>query len=95
MKETGRSPVASPGSVKSESSHPKRFYEQVAIKDEGDGVGVLLLDGKPVRTPGKAPFVLPNAALAQAIAEEWRGQGSASFRDHAADQARQQRHRRR
>ena len=74
MKEAGRPPVASPGSVKSEPSHPKRFYEQVAIKDEGGGVGVLL-DGKPVRTPGKAPFLLPNAALAQAIAEEWRGQG--------------------
>ena len=36
----------------------------------------LLLDGKKVRTPGKAPFLLPNAALAEAIAEEWRGQGA-------------------
>ena len=35
----------------------------------------MLLDGKPVRTPRKAPLVLPNAALAEAIAEEWRGQG--------------------
>jgi chaperone required for assembly of F1-ATPase len=34
----------------------------------------LLLDSKPVRTPGKAPLVLPNAALAEAVAEEWRGQ---------------------
>ena len=35
----------------------------------------LLLDGKPVRTPGKAPFVVPNKAFAEAIGEEWRGQG--------------------
>ena len=61
--------------LKEKQSHPKRFYEHVAIKDEGDGVA-LLLDGKRVRTPGKAPFVLPNAALAEAIAEEWRGQGA-------------------
>jgi chaperone required for assembly of F1-ATPase len=75
MKEAGSSPVAGPGSVRSNPSHPKRFYEHVAIKDEGDGTG-LLLDGKKVRTPGKSPFVLPNAALAEAIAEEWRGQGA-------------------
>jgi chaperone required for assembly of F1-ATPase len=53
---------------------PKRFYQEVAIKPEGGGVG-LLLDGKPVRTPAKAPLVVPNAALAKAIAEEWRAQG--------------------
>ena len=68
-----------PGSIaeglKEKSSYPKRFYEHVAIKDEGDG-SALLLDGKTVRTPGKAPFLLPNAALAEAIAEEWRGQGA-------------------
>jgi chaperone required for assembly of F1-ATPase len=56
-------------------SHPKRFYDQVAIKDEGGGVSVLL-DGRPVRTPGKSPFLLPNAVLAEAVAEEWRGQCS-------------------
>jgi chaperone required for assembly of F1-ATPase len=63
-----------PEALKQKPSHPKRFYEHVAIKDEGDRAAVLL-DGKTVRTPGKAPFVLPNAALAEAIAEEWRGQG--------------------
>lgn len=64
-----------PEALKQKPSLPKRFYEQVATKDEGDGLS-LLLDGKKVRTPGKAPFVLPNAALAEAIAEEWRGQGA-------------------
>ena len=67
-----------PGSIaeglKEKSSHPKRFYQHVAIKDEGNG-SALLLDGKTVRTPGKAPFLLPTTALAEAIAEEWRGQG--------------------
>jgi chaperone required for assembly of F1-ATPase len=56
-------------------SHPKRFYDQVAIEGEGGGVSVLL-DGRPVRTPAKAPFLLPNPALADVIAEEWRGQGA-------------------
>jgi chaperone required for assembly of F1-ATPase len=52
----------------------KRFYENVAIAAEGDGFGVLL-DGRPLRTPAKAPLVFPSRALAEAIAAEWRGQG--------------------
>jgi chaperone required for assembly of F1-ATPase len=54
-------------------SLPKRFYESVAIEDKGDGFA-LLLDGKPVRTPGKAHLLLPTRALAEAVAEEWRTQ---------------------
>jgi chaperone required for assembly of F1-ATPase len=61
--------------LKDKPSLPKRFYDHVAIKDEGVGAGVLL-DGKPVRTPGKAAFVLPNKAVAEAIGDEWRGQGA-------------------
>ncbi len=57
-----------------ETSLPKRFYQDVATADEGAEVA-LLLDGKPVRTPGKAPVRLPTRALAEAIAEEWRAQG--------------------
>jgi chaperone required for assembly of F1-ATPase len=56
-------------------SLPKRSYSQVVIRDEGTGGAALLLDGRPVRTPGNASLVLPNRALAEAIAEEWRGQG--------------------
>jgi chaperone required for assembly of F1-ATPase len=63
-----------PDRVQEKPSLPKRFYDQVAIADEGDGL-TLLLDGKSVRTPGKTPFVVPNATLGEAIAEEWRGQG--------------------
>ena len=55
------------------SALAKRFYKDVAVKDEGRGAS-LLLGGKPVRTPGKAPLILPNRALAEAIAEEWRQQ---------------------
>jgi chaperone required for assembly of F1-ATPase len=56
-------------------SLPKRFYQEVTVvPDERGGVSVRL-DGKPIRTPGKAPLVLPNAALAEAVAAEWRAQG--------------------
>jgi chaperone required for assembly of F1-ATPase len=68
------SETSRPETVKEKPSLPKRFYDQVAIADEGGGL-TLLLDGKSVRTPGKTPFVVPNAALGEAIAEEWRGQG--------------------
>jgi chaperone required for assembly of F1-ATPase len=49
----------------------KRFYKVVAV---GDDLRVLL-DGRPVRTPGKADLKLPSRALAEAVAGEWRGQG--------------------
>ena len=53
---------------------PKRFYKDVAIKDDGNGRASLLLDGNPVRTPAKAHLTLPTPALAEAVAEEWRAQ---------------------
>jgi chaperone required for assembly of F1-ATPase len=56
------------------ASLSKRFYKRVAVKDEGTGVS-LQLDGKKVRTPGKALLALPTAALADAVAQEWRDQG--------------------
>ncbi len=34
------------------------------------------LDARPVRTPLKAPMVVPTLALAQAIAAEWQAQGA-------------------
>ena len=46
----------------------KRFWTDVAV----DAEGVVRLDGKPVRTPGRVPLALPFAALADAVAEEWR-----------------------
>jgi chaperone required for assembly of F1-ATPase len=37
------------------------------------GYGITL-DGKPIKTPGKRDLVVPNEALAVAIAEEWNAQ---------------------
>ena len=74
MKEAGRSPLRRSRQREIRTESPKRFYDEVAVKAEGGGVGVLL-DGRPVRTPGKALFVVPNQALAEAIGDEWRGQG--------------------
>jgi chaperone required for assembly of F1-ATPase len=59
---------------KGKPSLPKRFYKHVTVTDEG-GRAALLLDGKAVKTPGKAPLSVPAKALAEAIAEEWRAQG--------------------
>jgi chaperone required for assembly of F1-ATPase len=71
MADSGKS--AANGAAK-KSSLPKRFYKNVGIKDEGEGGAELLLDGKTVRTPGKALLALPARALADAVAEEWRAQ---------------------
>ena len=49
----------------------KRFWQEVGI---GPG-GVVALDGRPVRTPGRTSLALPTLALAEAVAEEWRSVG--------------------
>lgn len=49
---------------------PKRFYKTVSI---GPG-NEILLDGRAVKTPMKAPLVLPTRALAEAVAAEWEAQ---------------------
>lgn len=48
----------------------KRFWKDVQVD-----AGQVALDGKPVRTPGRAPLALPTPALAEAVAEEWRAVG--------------------
>jgi chaperone required for assembly of F1-ATPase len=58
---------------KTAAALPKRFYQRVDVTD-GDGGFALLLDGKPVRTPGKKQLLLPSRALAEAVAGEWRAQ---------------------
>lgn len=52
----------------------KRFYKTAEASAEAGGVAILL-DGRPVRTPMRAPLLLPNEALGEVVAEEWRGQG--------------------
>ena len=53
---------------------PKRFYKDVAVAEDERGF-VVHLDGKPVKTPGKAPLVLPTEAAAQLVADEFAAQG--------------------
>src|SRR5262245_790556 len=55
------------------AARPKRFYQRVDVADR-DGGFALLLDGKPVRTPGKRQLLLPSRALGEAVAEEWAAQ---------------------
>lgn len=55
-------------------SAPRRFYKNATATAVENGWGILL-DGKPLRSPAKRPFVLPTEALAAAIAEEWQAQG--------------------
>jgi chaperone required for assembly of F1-ATPase len=52
----------------------KRFYQQATIAPADDGHAVHL-DGRAIRTPAKAPLIVPTAPLAEAIAAEWQGQG--------------------
>lgn len=53
---------------------PKRFYKQAAAA-AGEGGFVVHLDGKPVKTPGKALLVLPTEKAAQLVADEFAAQG--------------------
>jgi chaperone required for assembly of F1-ATPase len=53
---------------------PKRFYKAASAAPHGDGFTVLL-DGKGVKTPARSPLVVPTMKLAEAMAEEWNGQG--------------------
>lgn len=52
----------------------KRFYADATVVAQGDGFAIQL-DGRPVRTPARALLALPTAALADAVAQEWRAQG--------------------
>ncbi len=53
---------------------PKRFYKSAAAAPL-DGGFTVLLDGRGVKTPARLALVVPARALAEAMAEEWNGQG--------------------
>ena len=59
---------------------PKRFYGDASVVEAESGHGIAL-DGKPVRTPVGKPLVVPGAALADALAGEWAGQGETIERE--------------
>lgn len=50
----------------------KRFWTTAGIA-EIEGGWAIELDGRPVRTPARAPLLLPTRALAKAVAAEWEG----------------------
>lgn len=52
----------------------KRFWKEVATAPDGDGWRILL-DGRAMRTQGGNAQILPTAALAETMAQEWRQQG--------------------
>ena len=52
---------------------PKRFYKNVSVASTDEGFAVHL-DGRPVRTPGKALLVLPTEKAAALIAGEFDAQ---------------------
>lgn len=54
----------------------KRFWIEVAVVPEGGGFAVKL-DGRPVRTPLKAPLRVPTRGFAEEVAGEWRAQEGA------------------
>jgi chaperone required for assembly of F1-ATPase len=51
----------------------RRFWTEATVHPEAGGFAVYL-DARPLRTPLKAPLILPTKALAQAVAAEWQAQ---------------------
>lgn len=52
----------------------KRFWKEVAV-EPFEGAWRVTLDGREIRTQGGVAQVVPNRALAEALADEWRAQG--------------------
>jgi chaperone required for assembly of F1-ATPase len=50
----------------------EKFFTQATIGEAGEGGYPVLLDGKPVRTPGRRILAAPTRTLAEAIADEWQ-----------------------
>ncbi len=49
----------------------KRFWKGVELQQR-DGGWAVLLDGRPVLTPARAPLSMASRGLADGVAEEWR-----------------------
>lgn len=52
---------------------PKRFWKEVSVEPVDAGFRILL-DGRPIKTPGKRELVLATVDVAEGVAEEWRAQ---------------------
>ena len=53
----------------------RRFYETVTVEAANGGF-IVRLDAHELKTPAKKPLILPTAALAQNVADEWQAQDS-------------------
>jgi chaperone required for assembly of F1-ATPase len=51
----------------------KRFWKEARV-ERCEGGFTVTLDGRAVKTPAKAPLVVPTQAMAEAIAAEWDAQ---------------------
>ncbi len=56
-----------------QKSLPRRFYKEARVEERG-GAFVLLLDGRPAKTPAKNPLAVPIRAVGEALAVEWARQ---------------------
>ncbi len=54
----------------------RRFWKEVSFEHGTYGQGITL-DGRPLKTPKRNALYLPTAALADAVAAEWRAVGEA------------------
>src|SRR5437899_12198944 len=72
----GQSPLDPEEAVRRATRTPqrKRFYTSAGVT-AADGGFAVTLDGKPIRTPSGRQVVVPNRAIAEAIAAEWNAQG--------------------
>jgi chaperone required for assembly of F1-ATPase len=52
----------------------KRFWKDATV-EPFEGAYRVTLDGRPIRTQGGAPQIVPGEGLAEALAAEWRAQG--------------------
>lgn len=64
-----------------EKKHAQRFYKQVSYVPKEGGFEVML-DERALKTPAKAPLILPNEALAAAIRDEFDAQTEAIIPDN-------------
>ncbi|MBN8294686.1 ATPase [Rhodobacter sp. NTK016B] len=52
---------------------PKKFWTEATVAELPEGFTVRL-DGRPVKTPAKAPLVIPTREMAELVAAEWHAQ---------------------
>lgn len=72
----GHEPRAPMRAAEAPRDMPKRFYDSVDHAVREDGLFVLRLDARPVKTPARAPLAVASRRLADALVAEWMAQRS-------------------